>query len=394
MPESRLRAIIHVDMDAFYASVERHDHPEWDERPVIVGGLGPRGVVSAASYEARRFGVHSALPMVRARRLCPNARFVRPRLARYREVSQQVFNVFHDITPLVEGLSLDEAFLDVTGSLKLFGDREVIGRRLRERIREATGLQASVGMAHNKFLAKLASDAEKPAGFVSVPLDGVQAFLDPMPIGRLWGIGRKTEPKLRQLGLLTIGQLRRADPMVLKEALGNRVAHFQRLACGEDDREVMAGREDKSISHEVTFDQDVASPRALKAEMQHLAEAVMRRVRGQQLVARTVHIKVRDHRFRTITRSLTLRAPTGSTRAVYQVARSLLQRWLSEHGNTPVRLVGVGVSGLEDAPNDGMQPSSGLDATLDRITGKFGTEKLTRALALDRPARPEPKKEQ
>ncbi|HKJ18154.1 MAG TPA: DNA polymerase IV, partial [Xanthomonadales bacterium] len=189
-----LNSIIHVDMDAFYASVEQHDRPELRDRPVIVGGLGPRGVVSAANYAAREFGVRSAMPTARARRLCPDAEYVAPRSGRYREVSQQVFGVFHRITPLVEGLSLDEAFLDVSACLQLFGSISEIGKRIRDEIKETTGLTASVGMAHNKFLAKLASDADKPNGFVYVSPERVRAFLDPMPIGRLWGIGRKTEP--------------------------------------------------------------------------------------------------------------------------------------------------------------------------------------------------------
>ncbi|MDX1555027.1 MAG: DNA polymerase IV, partial [Xanthomonadales bacterium] len=243
------KSIIHVDMDAFYASVEQLDQPELRGRAVIVGGLGPRGVVSTASYEARRFGVHSAMPMAQARRLCPRAAFIAPRAQRYREVSRQVFAVFHNITPLVEGLSLDEAFLDVSACHRLFGPLEDIGRKLKKDIHDATGLTASVGMAHNKFLAKLASDADKPDGLVRVLPEDVHSFLDPMPIGRLWGIGRKTEPKLRAQGLLTIGQLRRADPGLLNTVLGNRTMHFLRLAQGLDDREVEPTRPDKSVSH-------------------------------------------------------------------------------------------------------------------------------------------------
>ena len=383
MPEGPTRAIIHVDMDAFYASVEQHDAPELRGQPVIVGGLGARGVVSAASYEARPFGVQSAMPMGRARALCPKAHFVQPRMARYREVSGQVFAVFHELTPLVEGLSLDEAFLDVTASLRLFGSREAIGQSLRERILERTGLQASVGMAHNKFLAKLASDVRKPAGFVSVDPKAVRAFLDPMPIGRLWGIGRKTEPRLRALGLLTIGQLRRADPLVLRGVLGARAGHFLALARGEDEREVSSERPDKSISHEVTFDTDLSDPRELLAELQRQAEAVARRMRKQHLAARTVQVKIRDRRFHTATRSLTLRVPTQSTRTVYQAGKGLLSRWLKENQNTPVRLLGIGVSGFEEAEAE-LEPGSALalDAVLDRISEKFGAGSAGRGLGL------------
>lgn len=383
MPESQPRAIIHVDMDAFYASVEQHDQPELRGQAVIVGGLGPRGVVSAASYAARALGVHSAMPATQARRLAPNAVFLKPRMSRYREVSQQVFTVFRRYTPLVEGLSLDEAFLDVGGSLKLFGDRETIGARIRDDILAETGLAASVGMAHNKFLAKLASDAEKPSGFVSVPIEGVQRFLDPMPVRRLWGIGKRTEPQLRRLGILTIGQLRRADPAALRTALGNRTEHFRALARGEDDRAVTPVRPDKSISHEQTFDQDLVDPRAMRAALLVMSEAVMRRVRKQHLAAKTIHLKVRDHRFRTATRSLTLRAPTSQTRSLFQVVAGLLERWLLEHRNTPVRLLGVGVSGFSEAiePATGV---TGLDATVDAITGRFGDASLVRGLSLER----------
>jgi DNA polymerase-4 len=374
-----MRAIIHVDMDAFYASVEQRDQPEWAGQAVIVGGTGHRGVVAAASYEARALGVHSAMPTAQARRLAPRAHYVRPRMDRYRAVSQRVFEVFHHYTPLVEGLSLDEAFLDVSGSLALFGAREAIGRRIVEDIRDAVGLQASVGLAHNKFLAKLASDADKPAGFVSVPPDGVRRFLDPMPIGRLWGIGKKTEPKLRALGILTIGQLRRADAGALREALGHRVAHFQALAQGEDEREVQPVRPDKSISHEQTFSENLEDAREMKAELLRQAENVMRRVRAQHLAARTVTVKIRDHRFQTVTRSLTLRAPTRSTRTAYQAASGLLSTWLSANASTPVRLLGMGVSKLEE----GGEPRVGdIDEALDDITDRFGAGMVTRGLAL------------
>jgi DNA polymerase-4 len=378
-----IRAILHVDMDAFYASVEQRDEPRYRGRPVIVGGLGQRGVVSAASYEARKFGVHSAMPVARARRLAPHAVYLRPRMDRYRSISNRVFAVFREVTPLVEGLSLDEAFLDVTGSRRLFGNRETIGRRIRDAIAERTGLVASVGMAHNKFLAKLASDAEKPGGFVSVPVDGVQGFLDPMPVRRLWGIGKRTEPRLRAVGILTIGQLRRADPLTLVAALGHRVAHFQALARGEDERPVQPQRPDKSISHESTFAVDLRAPRELRAELLHQCEAVMRRVRRQHLAARTVHLKIRDHRFKTTTRSLTLRAPTASTRTLFQVTDSLLQDWLLNHSGVPVRLLGVGVSKFCEA----LEPPAGrrgLDAILDQVQNRFGDRSVVRGLSLER----------
>lgn len=374
------RAIIHVDMDAFYASVETRDDPSLRGKPVIVGGTGRRGVVAAASYEARRFGVFSAMPVVQARRKCPNGVYIRPRLSRYREVSDQIFSIFGEYTPQVEGLSLDEAFLDVTASLRLLGSIEQIGRKLQDRILSETGLQASVGMAHNKFLAKLASDFRKPAGFVHIAPGDELAFLDPLPIGRLWGIGRKTEPRLRAIGILTIGQLRRYDSESLRRVLGNRTGHFQRLAAGLDEREVEVASGERSISHEMTFDIDIREQLELLGELQRLCEAVMRRTRRQHLAARTVQVKIRDSRFRTHTRSQTLRGATSSTSSAFQVAKALLKGWMRENAGTPVRLLGMGVSGLQE-PDSGPAP---LDCATDVITERYGDKAITRARALRR----------
>ncbi len=380
------RAIIHVDMDAFFASVEQLDNPQYRHLPVIVGGSAIRGVVAAASYEVRKYGVFSAMPIAQALRRCPQAVILPVRMDRYREVSARVFRIFREITPEVEGLSLDEAFLDVTGSLALFGSIEKIGENIRKRILEETGLQASVGMAHNKYLAKLASDAGKPRGFVHVPADGVRAFLDPMPVKRIWGIGKQTLPKIQQLGILTIGQLRKADPVVLAQVLGKRTAHFIALARGEDERKVIAGRADKSMSREVTFDTDIVKSRELFSELQRQAESVTRRLRSQGLLARTIQVKIRDSRFRTVTRSRSLATPTSSTDLVFKQARQLLQSWLEDHLNTPVRLLGVGVSGLESPDARGisydLQSQKALDRTLDEIKQKYGEDKAMRALAL------------
>jgi DNA polymerase-4 len=382
----RERAIIHVDMDAFYASVEKHDQPGYKDLPVIVGGTGNRGVVAAASYEVRRYGVFSAMPMSRARSLCPQAVVLPVRMSRYREVSAEVFSIFHEVTPEVEGLSLDEAFLDVTGSLALFGSIETIGASLREKILERTGLNASVGMAHNKFLAKLASDAAKPKGFVHVPRDGVSSFLDPMPVNRIWGIGKLTIPKIHKLGILTIGQFRKADPAVLHQVLGKRCAHFLALARGEDEREVVASRPDKSLSREVTFDQDISDPRELVAELQRQAESVTRRLRSHRLLARTIQIKVRDHRFQTVTRRRSLALPTASTELVFKQGRAMLQAWLTDNSSTPVRLLGIGVTGLEKPDVRGIEYDTTnqkiLDRTLDEIQNRYGEDKATHALAM------------
>jgi DNA polymerase-4 len=307
-------------------------------------------------------------------------------MSRYREVSAEVFRIFRESTPEVEGLSLDEAFLEVTASLALFGSIETIGATLREKILRRTGLHASVGMAHNKYLAKLASDAGKPRGFVHVPRDGVRLFLDPMPVSRVWGIGKQTLPKLQKLGILTIGQLRKADPVLLSRALGNRTGHFMALARGEDVREVVPSRPDKSLSREVTFDQDISNPRELFAELQRQAESVTGRLRGEGLLARTIQIKVRDKRFRTVTRRRSLALPTASTQLVFKQARQLLEIWLQEHSNTPVRLLGVGVSGLEEPDDRGIEYDSladkALDRTLDEIRNRYGEGKATHAGAL------------
>ncbi|MEJ2384096.1 MAG: DNA polymerase IV [Xanthomonadales bacterium] len=380
------RAILHVDMDAFYASVEELDDPGLSGLPVVVGGLGSRGVVATANYAARRFGVHSAMPMAQARRRCPQARFIRPRMERYREVSRQVFRVFEEFTPRVEGLSLDEAFLDVTGSLRLFGSARTIADAIRHRIREVTGLTASVGVAHNKFLAKLASDAHKPNGLTVVEEDRVQAFLDPMPVTRLWGIGKRTAPRLRALGLLTIGQLRRADPSVVEQALGSRAAHFMRLARGEDDRAVSRRRPARSISHEVTFEVSLTDTDELLAELQSQTDRVATRLRAAGLLARTVTVKIRDDRFHTVTRSRSMVAPSSSTRTLYALARALFSNWRANHRSTAVRLLGMGVSALEpeaatDDPGD-RGAEHRVDRVFDAINRRFGSAKIAHARTL------------
>lgn len=392
MPELEQRVIVHVDMDAFYASVETLDDPSLKGQAVIVGGLGPRGVVATANYEARRCGVHSALPMARARRLCPQARFIRPRMDRYREKSREVFSVFAEFTPLIEGLSLDEAFLDVSGSLRLFGGPLQIAQRIKSQVRGVTGLTASVGVAHNKFLAKLASDARKPDGLLWLRGEEVRQFLDPMPIARLWGIGGQTAPRLKALGILTIGQLRKADTNVLRPVLGNRVAHFQRLARGEDERAVEPAQADLSISHEITFDRDVGDSAELLAELQRQTESAARRLRDHGLMARTVVVKFRDGNFHTTTRSRSLRACSSSTRTLYRMARALFEKWRSDHRATPLRLLGVGLTGLEPGGRDEQAVGDRLDSrgeqdidrVSDQINRRFGEAGLVHAQTLRR----------
>lgn len=351
------RSIIHVDMDAFYAAVEQLDNPAMKGHPVIVGGLGPRGVVSTASYEARRFGVHSAMPMARARVLCKRAHFIRPRMARYKEVSREIFDIFHRFTSRVEGLSMDEAYLDMTDCLPAIKGRDdelrETGRGLQQAIYANTGLTASVGMAHNKLLAKLGSDYRKPRGRTFISRDKVHLFLDPLPVGRLWGIGRQTLPRLQQAGILTIGQLRRSSAEVLETLLGQRWQHYHRLAGGIDHRQVKAERPDKSISRETTFSQDMDEQEPLLETLHVHAAEVARRAAGKSLTGRTVTLKLRDRNFATISRSRTLNQGINSTEEIFVQARVLFQEWCDSSGFPAIRLIGVGISNLQEVEEGG-----------------------------------------
>ena len=384
--------ILHVDMDAFYASVEERDRPELAGQAVIVGGdPDRRGVVSAASYEARRFGVHSAMPAATARRLCPHGVFLRPRIDHYAAVSREIREIFGRYTPLVEPLSLDEAFLDVGGSEGLFGPAPEIGRRIKQEIREELRLVASVGVAPNKFLAKIASDLEKPDGFVVVEPEGVQAFLDPLPVSRLWGVGKVGGRSLDKLGVRTIGQLRKLPVEVLASKFGGMGEHLGRLARGIDQRPVVPDHQAKSISHETTFAVDVADREVLRAWLLELVEQVARRLRRHALRARTVELKVRFSDFRTITRSQTLPEPTNVTAELWQAATAILDARLPRP-SAPVRLLGFGTSRLDasgrvqrqlfDEP--ARQRQSQLDAANDAIQARFGRDAIGRAGTLGR----------
>jgi DNA polymerase IV len=384
--------ILHVDMDAFYASVEERDDPRLVGRPVIVGGTPEqRGVVAAANYEARRFGVHSAMASATARRLCPQAIVLPPRMNDYATISRQIRAIFERYTPLVEPLSLDEAFLDVTGSEHLFGTAEMIGRRIRADILSEVRLVASVGVAPNKFLAKIASDLQKPNGFVAVATESVQQFLDPLPIGRLWGVGRVTSVTFQRLGIETIGQLRSLSESTLERLCGRVGTRLWKLAHGIDDRKVIPDREAQSISHETTFAVDVAEPETLRAWLLELTEQVARRLRRHQLGGRTVNIKVRSTDFHTITRARTLVRPTNVTQELWQAAAELLSgRAVADC--LPVRLLGVGVSGLQ-ADGKSQQQLFGdeehrkhgqLDAVSDAIQNRFGGDAIRRGARLPR----------
>ncbi|WP_430389736.1 DNA polymerase IV [Dyella sp. 20L07] len=377
------RSIIHVDMDAFYASVEQIDHPELRGLPVIVAGLGPRGVVSTCSYEARRFGVRSAMPTTQARRLCPDGVYLRPRMARYEEISEQIFEVFHEVTPLVEGLSLDEAFLDVTGSLRLLGSMEVIGRRIKDAIRERTRLVASVGMAPNKLLAKLASEVSKPDGFHRITSKNAATELAPLPVGRLWTVGKVTEEALHRLGIRTMGELAACDTARLAGALGRQAGVIQALARGEDERSVVSEQAEQSIGAEHTFDVDLADRTMAESWLLRHCERISARARERGLSGRTVTVKLREPPFITHTRQSQLRSPSASVNEIYDVARGLLCSWWEAQRNPRLRLLGVSLSGFAERRQrdlfDATPSGNDSDDVQDRINLRFGSGSLVRA---------------
>jgi DNA polymerase-4 len=342
------RSILHVDLDAFYASVEVLDNPALAGRPVLVGGTGPRGVVAAASYEARRYGIHSAMPMARARRLCPEAVILPPRFDAYQAKSAEVQAIFRSFTPLVEPLALDEAFLDVTGAGRLFGTAPRIGATIRSRIRAETGLTASVGVATTKLVAKLAGEAAKPDGMRVIEAGTEIGFLHPLPLRRLWGVGPATEKRLARFGVATIGDLAALPEASLVDALGRAQGHqLHELAWNRDDRPVEPDRETKSIGQEETFPKDVYDPEFLRGEARRLAERVGNRLAEHGMAGRTVTIKVRYPDFRTITRSATVPEPTSAPADIAHQAVELLGRAELHLG---VRLLGVSVHNLVAAP--------------------------------------------
>jgi DNA polymerase IV len=382
------RAILHVDMDAFYASVEAHDDPSLAGRPLLVGGTGGRGVVAAASYEARRFGIHSAMPVREALKRCPHAVCVRPRMARYREVSRQVFEVFGEFTDLVQGLSLDEAYLDVTHSRSLHGEPAAMAREIKRRIRERTGLTASVGVAPNKLLAKLASEMDKPDGLTVIRAGEAEAVLDPLPVGRLHGIGRKTAARLEEQGIFTLGQLRAAPDGVLWPLFGRDTRTMRDRASGIDDRPVLSDVAEQQVSSEETFDTDLTDHRLLHAHLARLADRTAERLRGKRLVAGLVVVKVRQRDFTTFTRQRSFSPATQETRLIAEVAAALLEQWFAEHPRVAVRLLGVGVGHLAPAEQLDLfttpqrETSSALDVTLDRIRDRFGAGAVKRGSSL------------
>ena len=383
------RAILHVDMDAFYASVEERDRPELKGKPLIVGGTGGRGVVAAANYLVRRFGVRSAMPMREALRRCPEAICVHPRMARYKEVSDQVFAIFREFTPLVEGLSLDEAFLDVTSSQRLLGSAESIGREIRRRIAEQTRLTASVGVAPNKLLAKIASDLNKPDGMCRIGVDNAHAILDGLPIEKLSGVGPKSLVAVHAAGIRSFGDLRLASDQVLWRAFGGHGKVMRDRASGLDDRPVEPDREEQSISAEETYATDLRGAAALEVQLLHLADRAASRLRAQGLSAGRVSVKIRRGDFTTYTRQRALEPPTQDTSAVAAAAKTLLKQWLVAQPNAAVRLLGVSVGDLQLKPQldlfaGGPAQELRLDSAIDGIRARFGTQMLTRASLLPR----------
>lgn len=373
--------ILHADVDAFYASVEVLRDPSLKGKPVIVGGTSSRGVVTSASYEARRFGVASAMPTSRARRLCPHAIFIQPDFDIYGDYSRRVREVFDSFSPVVEPLSLDEAFLDIGAARRMWDGPESIARMLRSRVKGETGLVVSVGLAPNKFLAKLASSKAKPDGVLLVEPHTVDSFLGPLPISDLWGVGQETASMLRRLGLRTVGDVTSVPVPILVRALGSLGEHIARLAAGRDDRPVIPDAPRKSLGAEETFERDLVDSGEISHALLSLSDRVASRLRGQRISGRTVTLKVRYSNFTTVTRSRTLKHETDSALDIYGVARNLLPPEAAG-GRKRVRLLGVSLSNLSDWPASeqlSLEPQPRWGGALNVIDGvrrKFGEDSL------------------
>jgi nucleotidyltransferase/DNA polymerase involved in DNA repair len=375
-------------MDAFFAAVEQREHPDFFGKPVIVGadpkkGKG-RGVVSTCSYEARKFGVHSAMPIMQAYKLCPNGIYVPPNGSLYSQVSKDIFKLFYEFTDLVEPLSIDEAFLDVSGCIQLFGSAKIIGEKLKYRIYETQALTASVGIAPNKFLAKIASDLEKPDGLVIVDANKIQEFLNPLPLVRLWGAGKKTIEKLNKQHIYTIGDLAKLPKDVLQQKFGKQGNHFYQLSRGLDTRPVIPRHEVKSVSNETTFSHDLFDLDVLRETLLHLSEKVTYRMRQKDLKGKTVQLKLRYEGFDTITRNRSLKHSTANTEVIFQIIWELFESNYDKRRK--VRLLGVGMSGFKgkadvqlslfDQPEEKI---SELDIVEDLVRKKFGKNAINRA---------------
>ncbi|SEA87491.1 DNA polymerase IV [Leifsonia sp. 21MFCrub1.1] len=372
-------AILHVDMDAFFASVELLERPDARGKPAIVGHAGGRGVVTSATYEARRYGVRSAMPMSQALRLCPNAIILPPHYERYTEYSAKVMEIFREVTPLVEPLSIDEAFLDVSGARRLLGSPRRIAELIRSRVWEETGLTCSVGVAATKFMAKLASGRAKPDGLLVIPRAETLTFLRPLPVGALWGVGASTQASLERMGLLTVGDLADAPLHVLQKAVGDAGGRkLHDLANGRDARRIVTESREKSIGHENTFGTDVGDLDTLRREFLRLSGRVGERLRTHAMIARTMSIKVRFSDFRTITRSRTLAEPTNVGRRLFEEAWDVFGALNLDVRQTPLRLIGVRAEQLLDAGGDAValwdpdEEWRETERTLDAVSARFG----------------------
>ena len=384
--------ILHVDMDAFYASVELRSRPELHGTPVIVGGAGGRGVVLSATYEARAMGVHSAMPISRARRLAPDAVIIPPDHRAYAEVSRGVMSLFHSVTPLVEPLSLDEAFLDIAGALRRLGSPTAIGELIRSRVFDEQRITCSVGVASTKFVAKLASTRSKPDGILVVPAEQVIEFLHPLPVGALWGVGEKTEEQLERLGLRTVGDIASTPVATLQRALGQATGrHLHELSWGRDSRRVSPGELEKSIGAEETFDDDIDDAVAIHAHLLKLADQVGARLRSSAQVGRTVQLKVRFADFTTITRSKTMPGPIDVTQDLYDTARGLFDALGLQRAR--IRLVGIRVEGLQPAQGAARQLTLGApeqgrreaEIAVDSIRARCGSTSVRPARLVELP---------
>ena len=385
-------AIMHVDMDAFYAAIEQRDNPELKGKPVIVGGtIESRGVVSTASYEARKYGVHSAMAMTEAHRRCPDGVYLPVDMQKYRRVSRQLMEIFHRFTPDVEAISLDEAFLDLTGSQKLFGPAEEIGMEIKRLIREELQLTASVGLSYNKFLAKLASDMDKPDGFYRILPEELEEKVWPLPIRRMMGVGGKTSQMLEQMGVTTIGQLAKVNTGLLEHLLGKQGVVMHQVANGIDDRRVEPVRESKSVGRETTFPQDICEQYLLETILFTLADDVCHTLRISGLKGKTVSIKIRYPDFRSITRAVTLEQYTSSFEPVFAAVQDLMQH--NYKGGTAVRLIGVTVSNLKKDDQiveqqelfqnaTAQNRQNELNKVMDKINEKYGGNTVHRARKL------------
>lgn len=397
------RYILHADMDAFYASIEQRDRPELRGLPVIVGANSARGVVSAASYEARKFGVRSAMPGFRARALCPNGIFIAPNMARYAEVSEQVHSVFQEFTPEIEPIALDEAFLDITGSERLFGGPMPLATQLKRRVRELTGLTVTVAVAPNKLVAKIACTLAKPDGLRVVQQSEVRSLLAPLPVRKLWGVGPVLAEKLQRLGIMTLGDLVAHDPVQLARDLGERAAELQALAAGHDLRPVISERSAKSIGEENTFESNVLDRELVSAALTTHADEVARRLRRSGYIGHTITLKIKLGQARSrraarvpgeqgdepvyplLTRAKTLRVPTDDGRVIREVA---LELWDKAQVGEPVRLLGISVSQLEQSQRaqldlfaESARPKRQLGVALDAIRQRFGKDAIGPAVS-------------